>query len=166
MKLRLAVVALLAMPAVLAAQASAVGNWRAVFVGPIGPRPNMVGSVLFSVTAGPNGLTGTAKTMPEWPGDLDVTGITLDGNHLTFIGTGRDGWSVNRQYHCCPRLVFDGTIKGDQMTLTMTWTSTEAPNDPTAAVLPMEATRLPTGASPERFGFDCLAGSPVGVSRH
>jgi hypothetical protein len=148
--LRLAVVAVLALSAAPAAQTTVVGTWHAQFVGPIGPRPKMVDAVTFRFQSGPTGLTGTAKAEPEWPGDLDVSAITVDGDHLTFTGTGKVGSSSNGQYHCCPRLVFDGTIKGNQMALTMTWTSTAFPNAPAAPAVPMEATRVSTAASPRR----------------
>lgn len=68
--------------------------------------------------------------------------MKVEGDQLRFTGTGKTGWSVNGEYHCCPRLVFVGTIKGDEMKLTMTWTSTERPSDPNAQPLPMEAKRI------------------------
>lgn len=67
-------------------------------------------------------------------------------NTFGFVATGKDGWSVNGEYHCCPRLVFVGTIKGDEMTLTMRWTSTERPDNPTVTPLPMEAMRIQSHA--------------------
>jgi hypothetical protein len=126
----------------LAAQASALGNWNAVFVGPIGPRPQMVDAVTFNISSGPTGLTGTARAS-DWPGDLDVSELKLDGDRLTFTGTGKIGWTANGTYHCCPKLVFAGTIKGDEMTLTMVWRSTDSTDDPNKAPLPMKATRVP-----------------------
>jgi hypothetical protein len=139
---RLLTLAALALPTLLSAQGNAVGNWKAVFVGPLGPRPKMVSAVTFSILATSNGLAGTARTEPEWPGDLTVSDVKLDGDQLSFTGTGKEGWSVNGVYHCCPRLVFVGTVKGDEMKLTMTWTSTEQPNDPSAQPVPMEAKRI------------------------
>jgi hypothetical protein len=138
---RLVAIAAVVLPAILSAQANAVGNWKAVFVGPMGPRPQMVDAVTFTIQATSSGFTGTARAEPEWPGDLDVSDVKLEGDQLKFTATGRTGWSVNGQYHCCPRLVFVGTIKDDEMTLTMTWTSTERPDDPSARSVPMEAKR-------------------------
>ena len=126
-----------------APQAGLIGNWRAEFTGPMGPRPQMVTDVVFTFRQTSTGLSGTAKTEPEWPGDLDVTEIKVDGDKFSFVGTGRRGWSVNGEKHCCPRLTFAGTIKADTMTLTMTWTSTENPNDPAGRTVPMEAKRVP-----------------------
>ena len=145
--LRICLLVVLSLPAILHGQTNAVGTWKAVFVGPMGPRPQMVDDVIFSIEARGNGFTGTAKTEPEWPGVLIVSDVKLAGDKFSFIGTGKDGWTSNGQYHCCPRLAFAGTIKGDEMTLTMTWTSTERPDDPTATPLPMEAKRIKTGFS-------------------
>ena len=127
------------------APASPLGRWRAEFTGPIGPRPKMVSAVEFTIEPTPNGLAGGARTVPEWPGDLDVTEIKIEGDRLSFTGTGRRGWSTGTAgegmvYHCCPKLIFDGSTKGDEMTLTLTWTSTEAAAS--ARELPMKAVRL------------------------
>lgn len=140
--LRTALLVVLSLPALLIGQTNPVGTWKAVFVGPVGPRPQMVDHVIFTIEAHGNGFTGTAKTEPEWPGVLTVSDLKVAGDKLGFIGTGKDGWTSNGQYHCCPRLVFAGTIKGDEMALTMTWTSTERPDDPNATPLPMEAKRI------------------------
>jgi len=137
----LTVAAVALRPIALPAQASVIGEWKAVFVGPIGPRPKMVDAVTFSIELGSTGLTGTARAS-DWPGDLDVSNLKVDGDHVTFTGIGRIGWTVNGEYHCCPKLVFDGTIQGDKMTLTMVWRSTDSTDDPNKAPLPMEATRL------------------------
>jgi hypothetical protein len=144
--LRLAALTVVLLPLTLSAQMNAVGDWKAIFVGPIGPRPKMVDAVTFSIRMTPDGLTGTSRAS-NWPGDLDVSDVKLEGDRLTFTGTGKRGWSTQFaggpiEDHCCPKLVFDGTIRGDQMTLTMTWQSTERPDDPNAPQLPMQATRL------------------------
>jgi hypothetical protein len=94
----------------------------------------MVDSVRFTIQETPTGLTGTALA-GSWPGDLDLSDVKLVGDRLTFTGTGKKGWSTQlgnspRVDHCCPKLVFDGTIKRDEMKLTMTWQSTEGPDDP------------------------------------
>ena len=139
---RVATIAVLVLPTMLFAQTSAVGKWKAVFVGPMGPRPQTVDFVMFTISATASGFTGTARTEPEWPGELDVSDVKVEGDQLTFTGTGKRGWSVNGEHHCCPRLVFAGTIKGDEMKLTMTWTSTEGPNDLDRKPVPMEAKRI------------------------
>ncbi len=135
----------------LDARADIVGRWRAEFVGPIGPRPKMVSAITFEIRRTAAGLAGTADAgidgVPDtWPGILQVSDIKIDGDKFSFVGVGSKGWSTGqggvRTDHCCPRLAFAGTIDGDDMTLTMTWTSTENPSDPTAQPLPMEAKRL------------------------
>jgi len=107
--LRIALLVVLSLPTVPLAQANPAGTWKAVFVGPIGPRPQIVDYVTFTIEARGTGFTGTAKTEPEWPGMLTVSEITLDDDKFSFVGTGKDGWSVNGQYHCCPRLVATAT---------------------------------------------------------
>jgi hypothetical protein len=130
----------------LSAQANPVGSWHAVFVGPMGDRPKIVDAITFSIQSTPAGLTGVARAA-EWPGDLVVTDLKFEGNRLSFTGTGKRGWSSSLPggpmvYHCCPKLVFVGTIQGDEMKLEMTWTSTEVTDDPTARTVPMEAKRV------------------------
>ena len=143
---RLAIVALVLLTSSLSAQTSAnpIGNWKAVFTGPIGPRPKMVDEITFSIRSTPSGLAGTARAS-NWPGDLDVSDIKVDGDRLSFTGTGKKGWSTGAggvmTEHCCPMLKFAGTIKGDEMMLELTWTSTEF-DDPGKAPLPMEAKRI------------------------
>jgi hypothetical protein len=144
--LRFAALALVVLPFRLAAQSTPVGDWKAVFVGPVDDRPKMVDAVTFSILMTPRGLIGTARAS-AWPGDLDVSDVELDGDRLTFTATGRKGWSTwvagaPRKDHCCPKLLFVGMIQGDEMTLTMTWQSTEVGDDPNAAALPMKATRV------------------------
>ena len=111
----------------------------------------MVSAVIFEFHRTAAGLVGTADAgidgAPDtWPGILQVSDIKTDGDKFSFVGIGSKGWSTGqggvRTDHCCPRLAFAGTINGDSMTLTMTWTSTENPNDPTAEPLPMAAKRL------------------------
>ena len=95
--LRMALLVVLSLPATLLGQTNAVGTWKAVFVGPMGPRPQMVDSVIFTIEARGNSFTGTAKTEPEWPGVLTVSDVKLAGDTLSFIGTGKDGWTSNGQ---------------------------------------------------------------------
>jgi hypothetical protein len=146
MKLRLIVVAFVLLGNTLAAQVTAtpIGNWRAEFVGPIGPRPKMVDAITFTITSTSSGFAGTARAS-IWPGDLVVSDIKFQGNRLTFTGTGAKGWSTGvggvMTDHCCPKLKFDGVIDGDKMTLSLIWVSTEF-DDPNEPPLPMEARRL------------------------
>jgi hypothetical protein len=149
---RLAVLVFVALPVALSAQADAVGDWEAVFVGPVGPRPKMFDRVTFSIQATSSGLTGMARA-GHWPGDLTLSDVKLEGDRLTFTATGKTEWSTAYSggpmvYHCCPKLVFAGTIEGNEITLTMTWQSTEQPDDPNAPQLPMVAARLPNKVLP------------------
>jgi hypothetical protein len=130
----------------VSAQTDPTGSWRAVFVGPMGDRPKMVGAITFTIQSTPTGLTGTARAA-EWPGDLEVSEIKLDGDRLSFVGIGKRGYSTRMpggplEHYCCPKLIFDGTIQGDEMKLEVTWTSTHLVTDPNARSLPMEAKRV------------------------
>jgi hypothetical protein len=143
---RLAVVAFALLTSSLSAQTptNAIGTWKAVFTGPIGPRPKMVAEITFTIQSTPAGLVGTAQAA-SWPGELEVSDLKLEGDRLSFTGTGKKGWSTGIggvvTQHCCPKLKFAGTIKGDDMVLMLTWTSTEF-DDPGKAPLPMEAKRI------------------------
>jgi len=120
----------------------AVGRWKAVFVGPMGPRPQMVSAVTFTIASSDAGFTATAKTEPEWPGELEVSDLKLEGDTVSFSGTGKSGWAVNGEPHCCPKLKLAGTVTGDTMRLTLTWVSTERPDAAMFKDLAMEATRV------------------------
>jgi hypothetical protein len=134
----------LLLPVAVSAQTTAVETWKAVFVGPKDHRPKMMSGATFKISQLASGLTvSSARTDGTgWPGELDVSDVKLDGGRVSFIGTGRRGWTVNGAPHCCPRLVFVGTASGDEMRLTMTWTTTERPDDPTSPVYAMEAKRV------------------------
>lgn len=130
----------------VSAQNDPTGSWRAVFVGPMGDRPKMVGAITFTIQSTPTGLSGTARAA-DWPGNLEVSEIKLDGDRLSFVGIGKRGYSTRMpggplEHYCCPKLVFDGTIQGDEMKLELTWTSTHLVTDPNARSLPMEAQRV------------------------
>ena len=143
---RLGIGALVLLTSSLSAQTTATpfGTWKAVFVGPIGPRPKMVAEITFSIQSTPNGLTGTAQAS-SWPGELEVSDLKFEGSRLSFTGTGKKGWSTGiggvTTQHCCPKLKFDGTIRGDEMSLMLIWTSTEYDGSDKEP-LPMEAKRI------------------------
>ena len=124
--------------------AGPLGRWRAEFTGPVETRPQMVSNIDFSIESTPKGLSGSAITLPEWPGRLEVTEIKVQGDRLSFVGTGKQGSTTGRadevRYRCCPKLLFVGTVKGDEMVLTLTWTSTAS--NASARELPMKATRV------------------------
>jgi hypothetical protein len=126
-------------------QTGPIGHWRAVFVGPTADRPKMVDAITFTLESTPAGLTGVGRAS-NWPGDLTLSDIAIEGDHVSFRGTGKLGWSVSfggpMVEHCCPQLSFEGTLKGDEIALTMRWRSTENPDDPDPRPLPMVATRV------------------------
>ena len=91
----------------VSAQTDPTGSWRAVFVGPMGDRPKMVGAMTFTIQSTPTGLTGTARAA-EWPGDLEVSEVKLDGDRLSFVGIGKRGYSTRMpggplEHYCCPK---------------------------------------------------------------
>jgi hypothetical protein len=141
---RIAMLIALLLPAAVSAQTTAVQKWKAVFVGPKDHRPKMMSGATFSISQVAGGSTVSAARTDGtgWPGELDVSDVKLAGEHVSFVGTGRTGWTVNGVPHCCPRLVFTGTIDGDEMTLTMTWATTEHPDGSTASVYAMVAKRV------------------------
>ena len=107
-------------------------TWEAVFTGPVGPRPKMFGKVLLDVKAEDGRITGTAEA-GKWPGLAPISEGTIDGNRVSFTVIGQRGSTTG-----FPRMVFEGTVQGDKMTLTMTWgfVGSDKTRD-----LPMEATR-------------------------
>ena len=134
--LRLTALALVLLPLTTAAQTvqtNPVGEWRAVFVGPLDDRPKMVDAVTFSIRTTSDGLTGTAQA-GQWPGSLEISDVKVAGDRLTFTAIGKEGYRTSSggkfEEHCCPKLVFTGTIDGDQMKLTLDWQSTEHPSNP------------------------------------
>jgi hypothetical protein len=115
------------------AQTNPTGTWKATFTGPIGDRPKPFGTVIFRFRVTDNHVTGTA-IMGSWPGETPLTDAKFNGEHFSVTAIGTMGWSTHmpgeaRVDHCCPKMLFDGTIHGDDMSLTMVWTSTEAPSD-------------------------------------
>ena len=46
------------------------------------------------------------------------------------------------EYFCCPKLLFAGTVSGDEMTLTITWQRSDLPDDPRKQPLSMQARRI------------------------
>jgi hypothetical protein len=127
-----------------AAQSPFIGNWQAVFVDSPPNRPKMFTTVTFSIRQLPDGqLAGTAVA-GVWPGDLEVVDLKVEGEKISFTGVGSRPWSGVTAgvfaRHCCPRLVFEGSMRGDQMELVLTW----PPEDGGAGgpPLPMRADRV------------------------
>jgi hypothetical protein len=154
--MRLACVAIAALASAASAQSPAqsapAGAWKAVFSGPLMSRPKVpsyfeldIRQTDSGVRGSVAGLTGTVRA-DKWPHDGVISGARIDGNHVTFTsimengswGTGSGGVRVD---HCCPKLIFDGTVESDKMTLTLTWSTTEV-SDGSGVKYSMEATRL------------------------
>jgi hypothetical protein len=102
------------------------GAWKAVFTGPMGERPKMVSEMVFDFKVDGNEVTGMAH-MSDWPGDAPITTGKIDGDHITFTVIGKSPWEsrsisgvVTSGY---PKLVFDGTLKGDEIDLKLNWGS-------------------------------------------
>jgi hypothetical protein len=159
----LVALAVLLLPSDVAAQANPYGDWKAVFTGPLYTRPKPFSEVTFSIRPAAGGPEVTAQA-GYWPGQMDISDVTLRGNRVTFVGTGRKGWGIGSggtmTYHCCPRMSFDGSIQGDEMTLTMTGLGLQSP---------MKATRVPESEPLSLYVFYAMAypkarrSEPVGV---
>jgi hypothetical protein len=138
-------VLLLAGTAGTPAQSSVVGDWEAVFVGPTPWRPKSFGTVTFSIRDTPNGLAGAAQA-GSWPGDLQLSDLTVVGDRISFVGTGKLWWRTMRDgvftEFCCPKLIFEGKMRDDQIDLTMIWTSTDPRASEKEAPVPMLAKRV------------------------
>ena len=143
--LRLAVVALAALATSASAQSTPTGVWKAVFAGPPAARPKVPAYFEIDIRQGDRSVTGTVRA-DRWLQDGVISDATIDGNHVTFTSVMEKGWWSTtsggvRVDHCCPKLIFDATIDGDKMSLTLTWSSTEVSGG-AGTKYPMEATRL------------------------
>ena len=138
-KLGVLVALIVLLPPAVSAQTNPYGDWKAVFTGPLETKPKPFSEVTFSIRPTASGLEATAQA-GYWPGQLDISEVTLRGNRVSFIGTGRKGWGTGTggvmTYHCCPKLSFDGIIQGHEMTLTLTQGTLQSP---------MKATRVLEG---------------------
>ncbi len=145
MKLALLLPVLVLVGVATPAQSPVAGDWKAVFIGPMGPRPKMVDAITFSIRESPNGLMGTARAS-QWPGDLEVTELKLDGDRLSFTGTGKLGsatvYQGVRTEYCCPKLIFEGNIRGSEIDIALTWASTDPQASGRSDPLPMLAKRV------------------------
>jgi hypothetical protein len=102
----------------LAAQNTAAGQWRAVFVNPNDPNnPKMFTEVILDLKVDGTTLTGTAD-MPVWPGLAPIADGKIDGNQFSFTWTGlRPFYANGREGY--PSMTFTGAIDGNSMKLTM-----------------------------------------------
>ncbi len=143
--LRIAVVALAALASGASAQSTPVGEWKAVFAGPPAARPKVPSSFEITLERTGKGVSGTVRA-DKWLHDGVISDAKIEGNHVTFTSVMPQGsWSTTsggvRVDHCCPKLIFDGTVAGEKMALTLTWRTTELADDSGTKYV-MEATRL------------------------
>ena len=89
------------------------GAWKTRWVGRIGDRPKMIGSMRIEFKSDADGLTGIAH-MAGWPGDCPITDIKIDGGRISFTATGREPSSSG-----IPVMRFEGEIHRSQLKLTM-----------------------------------------------
>lgn len=89
------------------------GAWKTRWVGRIGERPKMIGSMRLEFKADANGLTGIAH-MEGWPGDCPITDFKLESGRISFTATGRIPSSSG-----IPVMRFEGEIHGSQLKLSM-----------------------------------------------
>lgn len=105
------------------------GAWTTRWVGRIGERPKMIGSMRIEFKTDANGLTGIAH-MSDWPGDCPITDVRLENGRISFTATGRIPSSGG-----IPVTHFEGEIHGAQMKLTMRFGADNG------ARLPLDAVR-------------------------
>ena len=99
------------------------GNWKAVFVGPLEERPNMVSEMEFEFSVDGHELTGMAH-IGDWPGDAPISEGKIDGTRISFTVNGLSPWwskSPTSSLTGYPKLKFTGTVKGNDMKLLLNW---------------------------------------------
>lgn len=89
------------------------GVWKTRWVGRIGGRPKMIGSMRIEFKVDGNGTTGVAH-MNSWPGECPLSDVKLEGGRISFTATGRAPSSSG-----IPVMRFEGEIHGSQLKLTM-----------------------------------------------
>jgi hypothetical protein len=112
------------------------GEWRARFVGRIGDRPKMIGSIDFDFHVEGNTLTGVART-GSWPGDCRITQGKVESGRFSFTATGSRPSSTG-----IPVMRFEGEIHGKQLKLIMRHQIFGGDN---GVWLPMDGMRMRTG---------------------
>jgi hypothetical protein len=106
----------------LAAHASAddiAGSWKVIFVR--GAAWQSIGDADFDFKVEGNKLSGTAHIGVGWPGTAPISegvriaGSTIEGDRVSFLVLGQQPSSDGY-----PKMRFEGTVRGDQLQLTMT----------------------------------------------
>ncbi len=104
-------------------QIDPTGTWRAVFTGPMGDRPKMVSVMTFDLQVNGSQVTGMAH-MSNWPGDAPITEGKLEGDRISFTVHGKLPWSSKSPRVALtgyPKLVFTGTLRGNEIDLSLNW---------------------------------------------
>lgn len=140
-----------ALAAMTASAAGLDGNWKAVFTCPVGERPKTVSEMIFQLNVKGDKITGTAH-IGSWPGDAEISEGTVDGDHFSFTVVGHYPWSGGRggvlMASGYPKLVFTGTLNGDDMKLHVEWGSIMITGEaPGSRAYDMKSSRLETQAS-------------------
>ncbi len=136
-RLRLASVLCVTLLSTVSAHTDLSGKWKAAFDEPLAKRPKMFSEVVFDLKIDGDKVSGTA-TMMNWPGVCTISDGHVDGDHFTFYANGTLGSSSGY-----PRIKFEGTVKGDDMTVTFTWGFVGGPGMPSSAPLKMIGKRTP-----------------------
>jgi hypothetical protein len=111
--------------ALCAPAADLTGTWKAVFLGPKEKQPKTVGSITFDFKADGTVLTGMVHA-GSWPGDAPISDGKIEGDHVSFFIVGTGAWhsrGPQGEASGYPRLTFQGTVNGKEMTLTLVWDS-------------------------------------------
>jgi hypothetical protein len=96
----------------------------------------MFSDVVYDLKVDGDKVTGTAL-MARWPGLCPVSDGKIKGDHFSMTAIG-EIWSSSGY----PKMDFDGTIHGDEMTLTLTWSYVGGFADANTPKLAMEGKRI------------------------
>lgn len=105
----------------------------------------MVSEMIFNFNVDGNTVTGHAH-MAAWPGDAEISNGKIHGDRITFTVLGKLPWTRSYQGVTTsgyPKLVFDGTLRGGEIMITLDWESIlTTGEEETGRKLPMRAKRV------------------------
>jgi len=137
--------------ALSAAAVNVEGTWRANFAGPEETWPKSASPMTFDLHAEGGVVTGTAH-IGNWPADTPVSEGVLEGNHISFVVISDKVWLWNsppQPATAHPRLVFNGTVDGDDMKLTLTFDAAMVEGEkPKPATFEVLAKKVPASERP------------------
>jgi hypothetical protein len=99
------------------------GKWAVEYVS--GLAMKTIGGADFEFKADGNTLTGTANVGHGWPGLATISDGRIDGDRISFTVQGRQ-WSSTGY----PKMRFTGTVRGDEIRLTMDFYQDASSQDP------------------------------------